>query len=161
MAKFKTCSTHRKTPRVDAKTLAALKKQEEILEVLVERYGRYRTLGEVDEAGRQLACTTCVLVNIGVNRPDLLDCHWAYFYDPDIVFTGSVDSVAPYLRGADLAVVPLLQGGVSLAHPAADPRSPTPHHRATEPTTHPRPPTGGASLIFPLGSRPCPTASAT
>ncbi len=43
MAKFKTCSTHRKTPRVDAKTL----------EVLVERYGRYRTLGEV------LAAATC------------------------------------------------------------------------------------------------------
>ena len=31
--------------------------------------------------------------------------------DPDIVFTGSVESVAPYLKQADLAVVPLMQGG--------------------------------------------------
>lgn len=31
--------------------------------------------------------------------------------DPDIVFTGSVASVAPYLIAADMAVVPLLKGG--------------------------------------------------
>jgi glycosyltransferase involved in cell wall biosynthesis len=31
--------------------------------------------------------------------------------DPDIVFTGPVPSVAPYLLAADLAVVPLRQGG--------------------------------------------------
>lgn len=29
----------------------------------------------------------------------------------DIVFTGSVESVAPYLKAADMAVVPLMQGG--------------------------------------------------
>jgi glycosyltransferase involved in cell wall biosynthesis len=31
--------------------------------------------------------------------------------DPDIIFTGPVPSVAPYLLAADLAVVPLRQGG--------------------------------------------------
>ncbi|MBK5965834.1 hypothetical protein CCR95_17540 [Thiocystis minor] len=30
---------------------------------------------------------------------------------PHLIFTGPVDSVAPYLKGADLAVVPLQQGG--------------------------------------------------
>jgi glycosyltransferase involved in cell wall biosynthesis len=30
---------------------------------------------------------------------------------PDVVFTGSVERVAPYLRAADMAVVPLRQGG--------------------------------------------------
>ncbi len=30
---------------------------------------------------------------------------------PNLIFTGPVDSVAPYLLGADLAVVPLQQGG--------------------------------------------------
>jgi glycosyltransferase involved in cell wall biosynthesis len=31
--------------------------------------------------------------------------------DPDVVFTGSVDQLAPYLKSGDLAVVPLQQGG--------------------------------------------------
>ena len=31
--------------------------------------------------------------------------------DPDVVFTGSVDQLAPYLKSGDLAVVPLRQGG--------------------------------------------------
>jgi glycosyltransferase involved in cell wall biosynthesis len=35
----------------------------------------------------------------------------AHRLHPDILFTGPVDRVAPYLLAADLAVVPLLQGG--------------------------------------------------
>lgn len=31
--------------------------------------------------------------------------------DPDVVFTGAVDNLAPYLKSADIAVVPLQQGG--------------------------------------------------
>src|SRR5262249_30054904 len=39
-----------------------------------------------DAAGR-LACSTCVLVNIGVDRDDLSTAHITYFYDNDICFT--------------------------------------------------------------------------
>ena len=42
---------------------------------------------EVTEAVRRLACTTCVLVNIGVDREDLSRAHITYFYDEDICFT--------------------------------------------------------------------------
>ena len=42
---------------------------------------------EVVEAVRRLACTTCVVVNIGVNREDLSSAHITYFYDEDIYFT--------------------------------------------------------------------------
>jgi protoporphyrinogen oxidase len=42
---------------------------------------------EVVEAGEKLACTSCILVNIGVDRPDFTDAVWTYFYDPDIIFT--------------------------------------------------------------------------
>jgi len=38
-------------------------------------------------AARKLACSTCVLVNVGVDRPDLSDAHMSYFYDDDICFT--------------------------------------------------------------------------
>jgi len=41
----------------------------------------------VIEAARLLACSTCVLVNIGVNREDLSSAHMTYFYDEDICFT--------------------------------------------------------------------------
>jgi protoporphyrinogen oxidase len=41
----------------------------------------------VVEASRRLACTTCVLVNIGVNREDLSSAHMTYFYDEDVCFT--------------------------------------------------------------------------
>jgi protoporphyrinogen oxidase len=40
----------------------------------------------VDAAGR-LACSTVVLVNVGVNREDLSKAHMTYFYDEDICFT--------------------------------------------------------------------------
>ncbi len=39
------------------------------------------------EASKRLACTTCVVVNIGVNRPDISNAHWTYFYDRDVFFT--------------------------------------------------------------------------
>jgi protoporphyrinogen oxidase len=42
---------------------------------------------DVVEASRRLACSTCVLVNIGVNRADLSQAHMTYFYDEDICFT--------------------------------------------------------------------------
>jgi len=42
---------------------------------------------DVVDASRRLACSTCVLVNVGVNRPDLSQAHMTYFYDEDICFT--------------------------------------------------------------------------
>jgi protoporphyrinogen oxidase len=45
------------------------------------------TPSDVRDACRRLACTTCVLVNIGVNREDLSKAHITYFYDEDICFT--------------------------------------------------------------------------
>ena len=42
---------------------------------------------DIMEAAQKLACSTCVLVNIGINRNDISDAHWTYFYDQDIFFT--------------------------------------------------------------------------
>ncbi len=42
---------------------------------------------DVVEASRRLACSTCVLVNIGINRADISNAHMTYFYDEDICFT--------------------------------------------------------------------------
>jgi len=42
--------------------------------------------GVVEAAGR-LACTEVVIVNLVVNRADLIDAHWTYIYDQDIFFT--------------------------------------------------------------------------
>lgn len=42
---------------------------------------------DVIAAARQLACSSCVLVNIGVNREDISSAHMTYFYDDDICFT--------------------------------------------------------------------------
>lgn len=42
---------------------------------------------EVVEASKQLACTTCVIVNIAVDRDGISDDHWVYFYDPDYFFS--------------------------------------------------------------------------
>jgi protoporphyrinogen oxidase len=42
---------------------------------------------DVVAASKLLACSTCVLVNIGVNRHDLSNAHMTYFYDEDICFT--------------------------------------------------------------------------
>ena len=37
-------------------------------------------------AASLLACSACVLVNIGVDRPDIATTHVSYFYDLDLVF---------------------------------------------------------------------------
>jgi protoporphyrinogen oxidase len=42
---------------------------------------------DVRAAAGRLACSTCVLVNIGVDRDDLSQAHMSYFYDEDICFT--------------------------------------------------------------------------
>ena len=42
---------------------------------------------DVLEAASRLAATTCVTVNIGIDRVDISDAHWSYFYDPDLFFT--------------------------------------------------------------------------
>ena len=42
---------------------------------------------EVVEAGEQLACTSCIIVNIGIDRDDFTEAVWSYFYDPEIIFT--------------------------------------------------------------------------
>jgi protoporphyrinogen oxidase len=42
---------------------------------------------DVLEAAQRLACTTCVLVNIAVDRDNISEVHWIYFYDQDFFFT--------------------------------------------------------------------------
>jgi protoporphyrinogen oxidase len=42
---------------------------------------------DVVDASRRLACSTCVVVNLGVNREDLSKAHLTYFYDEDICFS--------------------------------------------------------------------------
>jgi protoporphyrinogen oxidase len=42
---------------------------------------------DVVEAAGRLACTTVVLVNLGVNRPDVSKSSWTYFYDEDLPFS--------------------------------------------------------------------------
>jgi protoporphyrinogen oxidase len=42
---------------------------------------------DVLAAAARLACSTCVLVNIGVDREDISNAHMSYFYDEDICFT--------------------------------------------------------------------------
>lgn len=42
---------------------------------------------DVLRAAELLACTEVVIVCLGVNRPDLINAHWTYFYDRDFFFT--------------------------------------------------------------------------
>lgn len=42
---------------------------------------------DVVEAASRLACSTCVIVNIGLDREDISQSHWTYFYDRDMFFT--------------------------------------------------------------------------
>ena len=46
-----------------------------------------RAAGCASRRRRRLACTEVVIVNLVVNRRDLLDAHWTYIYDQDIFFT--------------------------------------------------------------------------
>src|SRR5690606_25219667 len=42
---------------------------------------------DVLEAASLLSCSELVIVNLVVNRPELIDAHWTYFYDRDDFFT--------------------------------------------------------------------------
>ena len=42
---------------------------------------------DVVEAAKLLACSTVVLVNVGINRADISNAHMTYFYDEDYTFT--------------------------------------------------------------------------
>ncbi|HUI65817.1 MAG TPA: NAD(P)-binding protein, partial [Bacteroidota bacterium] len=42
---------------------------------------------DVLNAARRLACSACMLVNIGVNREDISENTVTYFYDQDMIFT--------------------------------------------------------------------------
>jgi len=39
------------------------------------------------QAAAKLAYTNVVVVNLGIQRPDVIGAHWTYFYDDDIFFT--------------------------------------------------------------------------
>lgn len=42
---------------------------------------------DVVQASRRLACSSCAVVNIGLDRQDISDSHVSYFYDRDIIFS--------------------------------------------------------------------------
>ncbi len=42
---------------------------------------------DVRDAAARLACTEVVIVCLGIDREDLCDAHWSYFYDRDVFFT--------------------------------------------------------------------------
>lgn len=42
---------------------------------------------DVLAAASRLACTEVVIVSLGIDRADLVDAHWSYFYDRDVFFT--------------------------------------------------------------------------
>jgi protoporphyrinogen oxidase len=42
---------------------------------------------DVIEAAARLSCSEAVIVNLGIDRADLVDAHWTYFYDRDVFFT--------------------------------------------------------------------------
>ncbi len=41
----------------------------------------------VQQAAARLACSSCVLVNVGIDRSDISNAQWTYFYDDDYIFT--------------------------------------------------------------------------
>lgn len=43
--------------------------------------------GDVVEATQKLACSKCVVVNVGIDREDISPANWSYFYDRDFSFT--------------------------------------------------------------------------
>lgn len=45
------------------------------------------TPDDVLAAANRLACSEAVIVSLGIDRPDLVDAHWSYFYDRDVFFT--------------------------------------------------------------------------
>jgi protoporphyrinogen oxidase len=42
---------------------------------------------DVLEASGALACSTAVVVSLGIDKPAITDAHWTYFYDRDYFFT--------------------------------------------------------------------------
>jgi protoporphyrinogen oxidase len=52
---------------------------------------------DVLDAASRLAASEVVVVNLGIDRPDVLDAHWTYFYDPDILMARLS---TPYLQSA-------------------------------------------------------------
>lgn len=42
---------------------------------------------EVAAAAARLACSSCLVVNVGLDRRDISDWHWTYFYDDDFCFS--------------------------------------------------------------------------
>ncbi len=42
---------------------------------------------DVIEASHKLACSISVIVNVGINREDISEATWTYFYDQDFFFT--------------------------------------------------------------------------
>jgi protoporphyrinogen oxidase len=42
---------------------------------------------DILEAAARLACSEAVIVSLGIDRADLVDAHWSYFYDYDVFFT--------------------------------------------------------------------------
>ena len=52
---------------------------------LPELVGMLPVPARVSEAAARLACTSCVLVNLGVDRDDLSPAHWRYVYDEDLL----------------------------------------------------------------------------
>ena len=49
---------------------------------------------DVRDAAARLACTEVVIVCLGIDREDLCDAHWSYFYDRDAFFTAPIDTGA-------------------------------------------------------------------
>jgi protoporphyrinogen oxidase len=45
------------------------------------------TPNDVLEAAKKLACTTLVLVNLGIDREDISEASWSYFYEDEYVFS--------------------------------------------------------------------------
>jgi protoporphyrinogen oxidase len=41
---------------------------------------------DVVDAAARLACSEVVIVSLGIDRADLVDAHWTYFYDQDVFF---------------------------------------------------------------------------
>ena len=42
---------------------------------------------DVADAASRLACSICMVVNVGLSRADVSDWHWTYFYDDDFCFS--------------------------------------------------------------------------
>jgi protoporphyrinogen oxidase len=66
----------------------------------------------VQEAGKKLSCSSHFIVSVGVNRPQVSDAYWTYYYDEDIPFSRasfpskySHKTAAPDCSGIQVEVV--------------------------------------------------------